>query len=151
MALARVQDVNLVRSILTGGSVRISSAGGVLGIEELGPLTRERASVFADAVSELVRRNAGDGVSGGAAQSGSVVGQLERLSQLFPETARVHVPVPVGNERVRRLREWAGSGTLVNTHPPILPHRGHLRAVGCRRAALHLRDEARLVRRGPTS
>lgn len=60
--LSRIQDVNLMRSLLTGGYVAISSAGGGLGIERLGPFTRERAREFADALSQALPRR-DDGVS----------------------------------------------------------------------------------------
>lgn len=63
--LARIQDVSLLRSIFFGGYVRISSAGGTLGIERLGPLSRERARQFADAIAQVVPA-LGDGVSDGA-------------------------------------------------------------------------------------
>lgn len=59
--LGRIQDVSLQRSILKGGWVELSSAGGVLGIERIGPLTRAGARRFADAVSRALPVS-GDGL-----------------------------------------------------------------------------------------
>ena len=52
--LGRVQDVSLQRSIVKGGWVELSSAGGALGVERIGPLSRDRARQFADAVSRAL-------------------------------------------------------------------------------------------------
>ncbi len=60
--LARIQDVSLQRSLLAGGHVQLSSAGGGLGIERMGPLTHDRARQFADAISHVLPTR-GDGVS----------------------------------------------------------------------------------------
>ena len=82
--LARIQDVVLQRSVLRGGWVRISSAGGGLGIERIGPLTQEAARKFADELSQVVPSH-GDGVStsGVATQSSSSVSEeLHRLAGL---------------------------------------------------------------------
>ena len=61
--IGRIQDVNLKRSILTGGWVTLSSAGGALSIETIGPLTRDGARQFADTLSAQQNRHAGDGLS----------------------------------------------------------------------------------------
>ena len=45
--LSRIQDISLHRSLLEGGHVALSSAGGSLGIEQIGPLTRNGAHEFA--------------------------------------------------------------------------------------------------------
>lgn len=80
--LARIQDVNLSRSIFTGGSVKISSAGGPLGVEQFGPFTQAQAQDFADTLSEAVPGQ-GDGVSGNGKASDSTVGEeLQRLAAL---------------------------------------------------------------------
>jgi len=60
--LSRIQDVALSRSILAGGHVALSSAGGTLSIQRIGPLTRESAREFADAIGERIHHS-GDGVS----------------------------------------------------------------------------------------
>lgn len=78
--LARIQDVVLQRSLITGGWVRISSAGGGLGIERIGPLTREKARQFGDALHQVVPSH-GDGVSTGGATP-SVSEELHRLAGL---------------------------------------------------------------------
>ncbi|MGD0882056.1 MAG: PH domain-containing protein [Acidimicrobiales bacterium] len=62
LPLSRVQDVRLIRSYLIGGRVLMSSAGGALSIQAIGPLSRERARVFADAVGPRIDRG-GDGLS----------------------------------------------------------------------------------------
>lgn len=85
--IGRIQDVSLQRSVLSGGYVRLSSAGGALGIERIGPLTRERAREFADAVSDLLRSQYGDGVSTQSAVSigsanPSIAEELQRLAAL---------------------------------------------------------------------
>lgn len=54
LPLAKVQDVTLHRSINSGGHVSLSSAGGALGIEQIGPLSRAKASEFAAALTALV-------------------------------------------------------------------------------------------------
>jgi membrane protein YdbS with pleckstrin-like domain len=83
--LSRIQDISLHRSLLEGGHVALSSAGGSLGIERIGPLTRNGAREFADALSELLRVQHGDGVSTPpVAGSGaySVAEELGRLAAL---------------------------------------------------------------------
>jgi membrane protein YdbS with pleckstrin-like domain len=52
--LARVQDVRLQRSLRTGGSVVLSTAGGSTGVESIEFLTRADALAFADAVTPLL-------------------------------------------------------------------------------------------------
>ena len=60
--LNRIQDVRLVRSLLAGGSLAMSSAGGALSIQRIGPLSRENARQFADAVNAMIHHG-GDGLS----------------------------------------------------------------------------------------
>jgi hypothetical protein len=82
--LARIQDVRLSRSLLIGGQIRLSSAGGGLGVEVIGPLTRNVALQFSDAISTLIRSPHGDGVSSrveGAASSG-ISEELQKLASL---------------------------------------------------------------------
>jgi membrane protein YdbS with pleckstrin-like domain len=50
LPLERIQDVSTKASPLTGGSVAVSTAGGVLGVGAVGPLTRQGAYDFADAL-----------------------------------------------------------------------------------------------------
>jgi membrane protein YdbS with pleckstrin-like domain len=57
--LSRIQDCKLVRSILTGGRVILSTAGGPLGFEHVGPLTRADALIFADALTPLMGHDRG--------------------------------------------------------------------------------------------
>jgi len=54
--LSRIQDVALRRSILSGGHVVLSGAGGILSIQSIGPLTREQAREFADAIGERIHQ-----------------------------------------------------------------------------------------------
>lgn len=61
--ISRIQDVNLNRSILAGGWVSLSSAGGALSVERIGPLTRQQARQFADALTAQHIYHVGDGVS----------------------------------------------------------------------------------------
>jgi hypothetical protein len=49
--LSRVQDAHMHRSPLTGGRVALSTAGGSLGVEYIGPLTQADALTFADALT----------------------------------------------------------------------------------------------------
>jgi membrane protein YdbS with pleckstrin-like domain len=60
--LSRIQDLRLIRSYLIGGRVLMSSAGGPLSIQTVGPLSRERARAFADAVGPRIDQG-GDGLS----------------------------------------------------------------------------------------
>jgi membrane protein YdbS with pleckstrin-like domain len=60
--LSRIQDVRLIRSYLVGGRVLMSSAGGALSIQAIGPLSREHARVFADAVGPRIDLG-GDGLT----------------------------------------------------------------------------------------
>jgi len=78
--LDRIQDVQVVESLLAGGYVRLSSAGGSLGVEALGPLTRARARELADDLSQLLRSHQGDGLGGRSTPS--VAAELERLGDL---------------------------------------------------------------------
>jgi hypothetical protein len=81
--LVRVQNVAFTWHWAIGGYVRLSSAGGPLGFERLGPFSRPAARQLADAVTELIRSNYGDGVSSGFTPVGlSAAGELERLSAL---------------------------------------------------------------------
>jgi len=68
--LSRIQDVTLSRSILSGGQVALSSAGGSLSIQRIGPLTREAAREFADAIGERIHQG-GDGLSAADAKAAS--------------------------------------------------------------------------------
>jgi len=61
--IARLQDVTLVRSLLSGGHVRMSSAGGTISVQQIGPLSRENARRFADAISTRIQHG-GDGLGG---------------------------------------------------------------------------------------
>ena len=72
--LNRIQDVTLVRSLTSGGHIAMSSAGGPLSIQRIGPLSRENARRFADAVSARIHHG-GDGLS---------VGQQSMVSTKFP-------------------------------------------------------------------
>jgi Bacterial PH domain/Short C-terminal domain len=83
--LAKVQDVTLRRSINSGGHLILSSAGGVLGVERIGPLSRVKASAFADELGS--RFHSGhDGVSyvtgPTRATPTSVAFELEHLAAL---------------------------------------------------------------------
>lgn len=84
--LSRVQDVDLTASVLAGGFVRLSSAGGGLGVQRLGPFTRRRAREVADQLSEMIRSHRGDGLSvptsAPAATPLMVSEELERLAAL---------------------------------------------------------------------
>jgi membrane protein YdbS with pleckstrin-like domain len=58
--LGRIQDVNLALRVRHAGWVTVSSVGGSLGTERLGPFRQEVAREFADAISHaLPRRGAG--------------------------------------------------------------------------------------------
>jgi membrane protein YdbS with pleckstrin-like domain len=56
--LTRIQDAQLHRSPLTGGRVTLSTAGGDLGVESIGPLTQADTATFADALTPLLGRYA---------------------------------------------------------------------------------------------
>jgi uncharacterized membrane protein YdbT with pleckstrin-like domain len=60
--LSRIQDAHLRRSPLSGGAVALSTAGGELGINLIGPLTRADALAFADAITPLIGQTAPAGV-----------------------------------------------------------------------------------------
>jgi hypothetical protein len=57
--LSKIQDTSLTRSIVSGGSIVLSSAGGTLSIQAVGPLTRANAQVFADAVNQRIHAGVG--------------------------------------------------------------------------------------------
>lgn len=52
--LSRIQDAHLRRSPLAGGAVALSTAGGPLGVDLIGPLTQADALRFADALTPLL-------------------------------------------------------------------------------------------------
>lgn len=52
--LSRVQDAHLRRSPLSGGFVDLSTAGGHLGVEQLGPVKQSEARDLADAITPLL-------------------------------------------------------------------------------------------------
>jgi membrane protein YdbS with pleckstrin-like domain len=52
--LARIQDAQLNRSPLTGGKLVLSTAGGSLGFNTIGPLTQADALAFHDALMPLL-------------------------------------------------------------------------------------------------
>ena len=80
--LARIQDVNVVRSLIAGGSIAISSAGGALSIRKIGPLTREKAAEFAEKMSDSLPTH-GDGLSSTSATSSpSVADEIAKLVAL---------------------------------------------------------------------
>lgn len=60
--LSRIQEVNVLRSLTSGGKVSLTSAGGPLSFRHVGPLSRERARVFAETMTELLSDH-GDGLS----------------------------------------------------------------------------------------
>lgn len=52
--LARIQDVQLRTSPLSGGEVRLSTAGGSLGVDTIRMLTRADATALADALGARI-------------------------------------------------------------------------------------------------
>jgi uncharacterized membrane protein YdbT with pleckstrin-like domain len=52
--LTKIQDSILRRSVFNGGSVTLSTAGGPLGIEQIGPLGNNVAIAFHDALTPLL-------------------------------------------------------------------------------------------------
>jgi membrane protein YdbS with pleckstrin-like domain len=55
--LTHIQDVTLRTPALQPSSVRLSTAGGTLGVQGMGPLSRAKARELADAIQgELIRR-----------------------------------------------------------------------------------------------
>jgi hypothetical protein len=107
VALGRIQDTSLSRSILSGGRVRLSSAGGPLSIESIGPLTREDARKFADAINSMVATSHSDGLG---------VPQPARLSlaPLPPNTPASWMPDPSNDEQ---LRYWDGNAWTEHVEP----------------------------------
>lgn len=75
----------------------MSSAGGALSIQRIGPLTRENARVFADAITDRIRH--GDGL-GGAPPT-----QTSGWPPMPPGTAAQWAPDPSGQAE---LRYWDG-------------------------------------------
>jgi membrane protein YdbS with pleckstrin-like domain len=84
LPLAKIQDVTLHRSVNSGGRVSLSSAGGVLGVEEIGPLSRAKASAFADALGPLIHPPSEDtpDLRPSPAASTNIASELERLADL---------------------------------------------------------------------
>lgn len=60
--VARIQDVHLKTSPLTGGDVSLSTAGGSLGIDTITQLTRADATALADGISARIGVQATAGV-----------------------------------------------------------------------------------------
>lgn len=54
--LARLQDVNVKKSPFSGGRITLSSAGGNLGVEFIGPLSLRNARLFEEKISEQMAR-----------------------------------------------------------------------------------------------
>lgn len=54
--LSRIQDIHVRRSILTGGTVAWSTAGGSLGVTKVIHITRANADLFAQAMSPYLGR-----------------------------------------------------------------------------------------------
>ena len=57
--LNRIQDAQLQRSPLTGGRIKLSTAGGPLGVDSIGPLTQADALAFSDALTPLLGAGSG--------------------------------------------------------------------------------------------
>ena len=100
--LAGIQDVSLSRSVLRGGYVALSSAGGALSIQRIGPLTRENARVFADAITERIQQG-GDGL--GAPSAPPPPSGLSGLPPMPPGTPAQWAADP---SRQSGLRYWDG-------------------------------------------
>lgn len=62
LPLDRIQDANLHTSPFSGGRVKLSTAGGILGTESIKQLTRRDAKAFIDLLSPLISRGSGQGV-----------------------------------------------------------------------------------------
>jgi len=110
--VSRIQDVNLMRSLLNGGWLAFSSAGGTLSIERIGPLTRADARRFADAVSAELTHHTGDGLSTGSAPSNA--GPVS-LRPMPPGTPAQWLPDPGGSTD---LRYWDGQRWTDHVAPP---------------------------------
>lgn len=107
--LTRLQDVTLVRSVLVGGFVRMSSAGGTISIQRIGPLTREDARVFADAIGERI--HGGDGLGSGSAVSAKPTVSLPPMP---PGSPAQWASDPSG---VSDLRYWDGQRWTEHVSP----------------------------------
>ena len=83
--LSRIQDVNVLRSIFTGGRVTITSAGGALSFRAVGPLSRAKAAEFAEIMMGLIPTH-GDGLSsprqGTDKKPQSVADEIKKLAEL---------------------------------------------------------------------
>lgn len=99
--IVRLQDVSLMRSILAGGYVRMSSAGGTISIQRIGPLSRENARRFADAISARIQHG-GDGLGGAPPVAPPPVVNFPPLP---PGVPAQWAPDPSGE---RDLRYWDG-------------------------------------------
>lgn len=55
--LARIQDLHVRRSILSGGRVEWSTAGGQMGVTKIANVTRNDAVLLADAMTPLIGRD----------------------------------------------------------------------------------------------
>jgi hypothetical protein len=111
--VSRIQDVNLNRSILTGGSLTFSSAGGPLSIERIGPLSRSDARQFADALSAQQTQHPGDGLS--AAPAPSNAGPAS-LAPMPPGTPAQWLPDPARSST--NMRYWDGQRWTDHVAPP---------------------------------
>lgn len=60
LPLERIQDVSTQASPFSGGSIRLSTAGGQLGFTSIGPLTRADAYRFADAIIAQQQKKAAE-------------------------------------------------------------------------------------------
>jgi hypothetical protein len=84
--LSRIQDVGLTWNFVHGGYIVISSAGGLLGVESLGPLSRAKAIDFADAIGRALP-DGDDGVArpagpGRAMPPRLIADELRQLAEL---------------------------------------------------------------------
>lgn len=52
--LDRIQDVDVTTSVLGGATIMLSSAGGLLGTEQIGPLTRDEGARFANTLQQAI-------------------------------------------------------------------------------------------------
>ncbi len=111
--LSRVQDVRLIRSYLVGGRVLMSSAGGPLSIQTVGPLSREHARVFADAVGPRIDLG-GDGLSTPLRNGPPPAGSPAAV----PSTPACWAPDPYGEAD---LRYWDGRRWTEHVSPALQP------------------------------
>ena len=77
--LGRVQDVS-IRTIPFVGEVRLSSAGGPMGIERIGPLKPKEAQEWCDRILEMSSGRSDDGLSSSA--TSMIATELAQLAQL---------------------------------------------------------------------